>query len=505
VFKIESFKKGILFSGFFNFAAKLISFSNNIFIAFYFGSQIKMDIYFYVLATINMVVSFISSLDQAVLIPESMRIREEEGIHKSMSFLNSFFYFYVFIGAAIIFAVFLRPILIYSTLSKFDINSLKDNINILYLMTPLFLLILISEYLINILISFKYFTVPMITRVINSLLSIIFIVGFHNILDVLSITFGLVSGYIINIILLLIIMKFSLHWKFVFSLIKLNKKLIKNVFYSQSGNITTSLKSYIPMYLLSGLSSGVITVFNYAKKVTEMPNDLVTNHFCNVSLIKLNELYSKKEYSRYNDVFFDVTDILIFILLPISGLFFLYSEEIISIFFRRGEFNSASVLLTSSFTRYLGFLLPCMAVNSMVGRLFISSRKLAQSFLYQIMYNIFSCLAFFLLIQRYGINGYLFTIIAIYLLEVFTGFFLCKFFLPIIKYSKIILCFLKYTLLNAVIILILYYINKYLNFNIILRLLSGSLIYFFLVILVNFIFKFNSKVNNYLMMLLKKT
>ena len=75
--KSESYKKGTVLSVLFNIISKGILFLLTIIIARYFGSNIKTDIYFFVFAAMILFSGFINSIDTAVLIPESMRIREE--------------------------------------------------------------------------------------------------------------------------------------------------------------------------------------------------------------------------------------------------------------------------------------------------------------------------------------------------------------------------------------------------------------------------------------------
>src|SRR5574337_1257270 len=90
----ESYKKGILSSIALNVIAKGLAFVNSMVVAFYFGAQSKTDVYFYCYATVSLLVGFIGSLDNSVLIPEAMRIREQENAKKATEFLNFFLYLY---------------------------------------------------------------------------------------------------------------------------------------------------------------------------------------------------------------------------------------------------------------------------------------------------------------------------------------------------------------------------------------------------------------------------
>lgn len=504
MFKIESYKTGIALSGIFNFFAKIISFANSIIVAYYFGSQSKMDIYFYVLAAINMIIGFINSLDHAVFIPESMRIREQENNDRAMEFLNFFLYAYFFIGILLTSIIYISPVSIFTFISKFEKDALYSNINLLYLMSPLCLLILLSNYLVNIMASYKFFTMPMIAGVINSLFSIVFIIVFHAKLDIRSISTALLFGYGVNIIILLFLMKFSLNWNFKFRKISLSAKTVKNIFFNQAGIFTSTMAAYIPLYLLSGLSAGIITALNYAKKITEIPNDLITTHFCNVSIIKFNELYARNNMEEFNNIFVSVVNFLVFILMPISGMFFLYSEEIIAILYRRGAFDAESVALSASFARFLGLILPCYAINSMVGRLFVSSQKLSKSFLYQISFNFFLCVLYIFLIPYYGIYGYIVTLLFGFFLNVFTSYFLCRLFLSSIKYSKILGNFVILLTLNTLITIIIYNLNRYLTLNFFIRLIIGGCIYTGILSALNHFFRLNKDISIYLSVLKKR-
>src|SRR6186713_549350 len=94
----ESYKKGTVLSVLFNIISKGILFLLTIIIARYFGSNIKTDIYFFVFATMVLFSGFINNIDTAVLIPESMRLRQQEGEEPAAAFLNFFLLIYFIIG-----------------------------------------------------------------------------------------------------------------------------------------------------------------------------------------------------------------------------------------------------------------------------------------------------------------------------------------------------------------------------------------------------------------------
>lgn len=495
LFRSESYKKGIIFSTGFNFIAKLITFANSIIIAFYFGTQTKTDIYFYAIATIGLLVGFVATLDQAVLIPESIRIREQENEKKSQKFLTFFLYIYLAIGIVAIGILSIYPVKIFLSISKFDETSLMNNIELLYWMIPLCVLMLITNYLTDILASYKYFTVPMMASVINSILSILFVVFFHDILELRSIVLGITIGYMINIGLLLSIMKSQLQWCFIFKSSAIGKKNKANIYYALAGNFTSVLSSYLPLYLLSGFNAGIITALNYAQSTSGIPNQILTNQFSIVSGIKFNELWAREEYDKLNDIFISSMKFLIFILVPISGLFFLFSEEIITLLYKRGSFNGESVRQTALFFRYLGLSLTYFAINTMTARIFMATQKIKQAFWYQVVMNIILIIIIYFFIKNWGIIGYLSGILFYQAIVIITILFLTNSFFKMIEYISVLKFLSLVLVINASIVIPIKLINEFFTTNYFLCACEG-LIYLILILSFNLIFKIEPQSNS---------
>jgi putative peptidoglycan lipid II flippase len=497
--KAESYKRGIVVSTFFNIANKGLVFLNSIIVAFYFGTQIKTDIYFYAYNTIVILSAFITSLNASVLIPESMRLRIQQGESSAMHFLNFFFYGYIAITLLICGIVFLNPVQAFTTISGFSKQSLQTESGILLLATPLILLMPVVNLLTDILTSHKLFSMPMIVGILNGVFSILFILLFHRLLDVLSLLTGLILAYVINFIILIALMKKRVHWKFGFQRVRIGKKIWKNIAFAQAGNITTSLSSYAPLYVLSGFHGGMITSLTFAQQISSMPTNLITNQFSSVAGIKFNELYAKKEFPEINRIFLSTTSFLLFILTPVSVIFFLYSTQITSFLLERGAFHKSGVVDTSLFLKYLGLLLPMLAINTFVARLFMAGQKIMESFAYQVIFNCVLIVFIFIGVRTFGIVGYPVALVCLHLLNVLISFFLLKAFFPQIKYGGVLLDFLKIAVLNFLIFIPMLFVKDYLfNLYTLLSLIVGGTIYMLILLLVNRYIKLNTEVNEML-------
>lgn len=503
--KIESYKRGIMFSSLFNLISKGLMFFSNLVIAYYFGTQDKTDVYFYAFATITLLATFVTSSDASVLIPESMRLNEQIGRKESMDFLNFFFYIYLGIGLLTTIFLLVDPVNRFSFISSFHKIVLRENSKILIFSVPLLTLMLINIFFVDILISYKYFTLPMIVGMINSLCVLLFIYLFNKSLNVLSILIGVTCAYIINIIILYFLMKRNLNWEFKLRPVRISKNVWKNILFSQTGNITTALCGFVPVFMFSGFNVGIITALNFGQKTAEFPNQIVTGQFSTVLGIKFNELNATKNFAKMNEIFVSSAKFLLFILVPISFFVFLYSKEIIILLFKRGQFNDASVVMTSEFLKYLAILLPMLALNTLVSRLFMSLQKIKEGFYYQVIMNMLLIPLVFLGIKFFGIKGYLCSMIIMYTLSVFAIFELKKLYFPDINYKKVFDYFIFILTINLCIAVLVSLGKEFLrNQNIILRLGIGFILYSAILSIFNILFKVNDDLNKIIPLVIYK-
>ena len=198
----------------FNIIAKGILFLLIIFIARLFGSNIKTDIYFFVYTTMILLSGFISAIDNSVLIPQSMHLREKHGNEAAISFLNFFFRIYILIGSLVVIITFFWGTKIFELVSKFAATDILLYKNYFLAGALYFFFMVLTNYINAILTSLKYFTIPMIISGINSCVVIAGIFFLHARFDVLSIFLGGIAAYSFNLVLLIGILKKKAGWNF---------------------------------------------------------------------------------------------------------------------------------------------------------------------------------------------------------------------------------------------------------------------------------------------------
>ncbi|SFV27389.1 lipid II flippase MurJ [Thermoflavifilum thermophilum] len=490
-FKAEGYKKGVAYSILFSSIAKIIAFLNIALIAYYFGTNGDSDVYYFVLTTIQLISYLISVMESTVIVPELIRLREQEGHFQSMRFVNHFIKIYLIIGSILTIIMLFNPVFVFSHFSGFKSELLLANKYLLYGSPILLLLIILSNLLSEVLSSYMYFTTPMIVNMINSIISILFLIILHRHLGIISALMGLIIGYIVNIVLLLAQLIYVIHWRFDFSKYKLSPLVKKNLFYAHIGNILGFAYNYVGLYLLSFLGTGVVSAMSYGRKLSDVPNHVISGQFSSVLGIKFNNEFARDDKNSLNETFVTGLKVLLFFVIPVSILGFILSDDIISILLRRGEFNFLSVKQSSMFFKYLILCLPFFSINTVMSRLFMAIQRLSFSTIILAVFSVSNIILAYFLIKFYKEYGYPFSYILSYLIMIFSYFYITKKYLKYIGYNEVLIYFIKITCVNILVAFLSYLISFHLFDGKFIRILFLSIIDVISLILLNDIFVLN--------------
>jgi len=451
--KSESYRKGLAFSVFFNALARLLGFAASLAIAFYFGAGVQTDIYFYCIYSAGLAAGFASSLNSAVLIPESMRLQGRHGDEQSREFLNFFLYAFLAVGVASSLVGFAFPVQLFGLLSRFSHAALEQNKVILLLAVPIFTLMKVSNYLSDILVSRKFFTMPMIAGLVVNLavLAFIFLLGADW--GVASMAGGMLAAHAFNIALMVWLMKSQLNWEFTPKKAALAAHVPKNVVFSQLGSAAAVVASYVPMFLLSGFNSGTVSALNYGRQVAELPNSLVTQQASAVSGIKFNEMTAHGNGPGLDRAFHTASAALVFLLMPLAVAGCYYAPEIIQLLFGRGQFGPEAVSFSADFMRLFLLSVPFNAVATLISRLFMAEQKISQAFWYQLAYNAAVLVLALFLIRTFGALGYPAALLLLQVANLPICIFLLRAYAPQVNYGAALIKLLRLSVYEAALFL----------------------------------------------------
>jgi peptidoglycan biosynthesis protein MviN/MurJ (putative lipid II flippase) len=481
--KAESYTKGMALSVLFNIISKGILFLLTIIIARYFGSDIKTDIYFFVFAAMILFSSFINNIDTAVLIPESMRLREKEGEEKSNIFLNYFLLIYFIIGVLFTVAMYFFGTTIFGWISKFSETDIIAYRDYFWLGSFFFIFHVLTNYFNNILASLKYFSLPMVISSIKSCIVIVCIFLLKAEYDVLSVILGGLISYAVNLLIQIYVLYKIAGWKFTVKKPQIRKTIWSDVLYSELGQAATIASSMFPLYLLSGFGSGVISVMNYGKNIADIPNTLVTSQFANVSGIRLNEQAAQENYAGMNETFLDISKLMVYILVPLGCFMFVFAEPVVELFYKHGSFKQEDVSASAKFMKLLSITIFSIGANAVVTRIFIAMQAIKHAFFYQLILNVLLIAGIWAFTKQYGEYGYPYGVIVVNCINFIGMYFICKKYFKAIEYGKLLKYSAKIMAVNLPLAALLYYVLLSTDFGSLCKLLFGSIIYLVMFIL----------------------
>jgi peptidoglycan biosynthesis protein MviN/MurJ (putative lipid II flippase) len=406
IFKTESYKKGLIFSTSLNIVAKAIGFLNTLVITFFFGSNITTDIYFYILSVSLLITNTINNIDQSILIPQFMKLRQQKSEKAAQEFINFFIYAYLLMGAIMFLFALFAPVYFYTFFSKFNVNMLNSNKELLYMGSLIILFQLVNYLLSAVLVSSKLFSITIISGLINSVFSILFTFFFQSKLGITGTMLGIALGYCINFFILLFLLKRYQGWDFTAIKWMRDMQVWKNIGLMQVNILPVWVRNYFVLYFLTGLSMGIVTSFNLAQMLATLPEIFILSQVASIAGIKFSELSVTKNHEAVNDLLQNVIKTLCLLIFPVTLIMITANNEIIQFAFERGNFKKNSVEITAYCFFYLSLLMPPKIFDIIFSRLFTSFQLYNITILYATIAHSIITILLFLLVTQFTLQGY---------------------------------------------------------------------------------------------------
>lgn len=413
--KSETYKKGAIHSSFFSVLAKGVAFVQHLLIAYYFGANTGTDLYFYLFNLVILIGGVIQTIATSILIPQSMLLRHSVSAKAEMKYLNAFMYSFISLILLFILLVGLAGDRVPELITNFPSEDIEKYIPIYYASLWLMLLMATNLYLTEILVSFKFFSLPLICNLLLNGGIILALLLFKETIGVISMIYGSCIASMINSVILIILMKRKLQWKFLltdFSTISHQWKSITGLAFNQGVVIFAST---FPMYLLSYYQPGVITIINYAQKFIQAPLAWI-QQFTTVLQIKLNNLKGGgKEHEIYQSAS-RIAVRLFLLTLFTSLMIFLLRGFIAETLFGLGEMPSEAATKLSCLIGLLTFSMPFTAMSLAYMKVFFTQGYIRQYVAIMLFINAVSCVMYAISIYHWQENGYAFVYVLIEML-----------------------------------------------------------------------------------------
>ena len=369
-----------------------------------------------------------------------------------------------------------------------DKNLLANSTHLLKITFPFLIFVSTGSLLSSVLNANNSFFIPSFLSVILNIGMIITLLLYKDHSHIQLAWSILISGCI-QLFLLLVNFKFlkiTFHFTFYLSksLLKVLKLFFIRILQSIVGAGIVQLNIFVSMIFASLVGGGAISQMYYADRIIDLPFALIAVAISTTLLPYLSK--NIHDIKKISDAFNkSIIFCLIFAAPSTLGLW-LISEDIISVLFGRGKFDSNDVSVTSSLLAIYAFSLPAYMISRMLNQIFYSFQKVHLPIIASIPTFIINLSICFFAYEEYGVRGLAFSSVISVWFNVIFQLLILKYKIPLFYSNIQIFNLMKiFKILIALIALIISIFlleniqieNQY--FDLFLKLISGVIIYFF--------------------------
>lgn len=438
----KSMNRNIAYSIAFSLLAKGLSFFQSIVVSWQYGAGRSTDILYFAVAFIVSCTTICNTINQHVIIPNYIRMRDLRGEKEAMRFANLVFTIYVVLGILAVLFIFLFPVPVYTGLSKFGAEALLQNRQVLQITAPMLLLMIVNMLITDLFTAYKHFTMPMVVDMIKSGIVIVATLLPWAGGSVANLALAMLAANLLQFVFLIFALFLILKWKPQLGKVQLEKKVGANVFYVILGQVVVFFANILVMNLISGFADGVYTSMEYAQKVNTVIASVIITQLTTIIGIQIIEHYNENQLDKLSSVFSNYMRGSFYVIAPICFALSLCAKPLMSLLFERGRFGAEAAGTSAGFFSVFILIIPFNLLGEFINRLVIAHQMQRLSVIWKIVLNIFMMLCLFVFVRWQGFLGAPLGQLAAYALYTAFLFIVLKKYFPYIQNEKEIVIFL---------------------------------------------------------------
>jgi putative peptidoglycan lipid II flippase len=346
-----------LLIGFLSLLTSLINYLTLAILAFFFGAGEKVDAFFAASTLPQILVAALSASITNAFLPFFIE-RKQQNEELAWAVAGQSFK---------LLAVILFSLCLIGALFSFPLIRLINpgfSPAVALLASSLFRVLLFSFFFSGcsiLLISFHYayhrFFLPSISQLLNSLITIAFLLLFRFTLGIKSLAFGFLAGSIIQFFLLLPLplKKSGFSFKSPVPLAEL-KPLAHLLFPLLAASLFYRANPFVERYFASRLGEGSIAYLGYALRLISALLLLLSQGISIVTFPRMAEQAASGQKEKLNETVNLTLRMMLFLLVPVTFFLLAFRKEIVALLFERGHFSAeATSCVAAALLAYGGY------------------------------------------------------------------------------------------------------------------------------------------------------
>lgn len=332
--------------------AKILGLLRDVVFASVYGTGIEATAYFAALKIPTQIVDIVlSSAIVSTFIPVFNEIFQKEGKEKANHFASNFINFVSVIATLIsIIGILFAPYIVKLLAGGFDEATTELTINLVRITFPMIIFTAMAFSFVGFLQSYGEFNIPASISGISNLAVIIFLLVFSSKTGINGVCYFTVFAWFIQLVVQIPFAKrFGYDFKFFIDFKDPNlKKTFKLAVPILISTAVIPINNLVSMNFASYMGEGSVPSLEYAYKLYVVIYGIFTYAVGNIIFPQLSKECSKEDDTGFKELMKKSIRLICFLLVPLTIGIMVYSKDIISIIYQRGEFDASSATLTSS-------------------------------------------------------------------------------------------------------------------------------------------------------------
>lgn len=363
---------------FFSIIGILVSFANQLAVAYFFGASQQRDAYFAAMAIPTYLSAIFSGSICMIFLPKYVDVLQNEGEQRGNEFLGTTLGFSIILilVVVILLMVFAEPILSV-TAPGFDKNSLEFTKKLLIILLPTVIFQIAASLLSSIHQVNHRFLIPAIAPILGAIISLVIVLLLSSRIGISSLAFGtLVSSVIVIIVIFFSLnrINFGLILKFDFK----DRNLIALIVVAMPlffGGIIYRLMPVFERMIASTLPQGSISYLGYANQFLAILATITTSGIATTIFPRMSKAYSENDFNSLKNSFLMALKSILLVVIPVAIIFLVFGVQIIKVLLERGAFtHDITIAVYSTFTILIGAFIFQSLGNIVMRVLYLSKR-----------------------------------------------------------------------------------------------------------------------------------
>lgn len=336
--------------------SKVLGLLRDIVFANYYGTGFEATAFFTALKIPTQIVDLVlSSAIVSTFVPVFNEIMQKEGKEKANHFAGNFINVVGLIATVIsIIGIVFAPQIVRLLAGGFDAQTYTLTVELIQITFPMIIFTALAFSFVGFLQSYGEFNVPAMISGVSNLVVIGFLLLFSNTTGIHGVAVCMVVAWLLQ---LLIQLPFAKKNGYKLSkIIDFKDPNLKKVFLLSIPILISTavlpINNLVSTRLASGMGESAVAALEYAYKLYVVISGVFTYAVGNIIFPELSRASSDKNSVEFKDIISKAIRLLTFILIPLTLGIIVYRQDIVSVMYQRGEFDSTSTIETSGALLY---------------------------------------------------------------------------------------------------------------------------------------------------------